>query len=206
MIMARWRTRMEITVSASDRTPDVHSCDEGSTSGELTLEAGPSTDVFVDPNSGEITATASRALWPAPAGDFQLAARVQVGFGSTFDAGVLLIWHDERNHAKLCFELSERAVPTVVSVVTRGVSDDANGWSVTGNEVWLRISRVGAAWAMHAGADGRTWSLVRHFRLESDLPAQIGLMAQSPLGEGCTVRFDQFAIVERTLGDIRDGT
>jgi hypothetical protein len=75
-----------------------------------------------------------------------------------------------------------------------------------GTEIWLRISRIGAAWAMHAGTDGQHWSLARHFRLDSELPAQIGIVAQSPLGGGCTVRFEHLIVVERTLADVRDGT
>ncbi len=175
-------------------------------SGTVTVEAGPQTDVFVDPQSGEVIATAPRAMAPAPAGDFQLSARVTVEFRSTFDAGVLLVWFDERRSAKLCFELSPQGVPMVVSVVTRGVSDDANGWPVSGDEVWLRISRIGATWALHAGTDGRTWALARYFHLDSELPAQVGILAQSPVGEGCTVRFDQLAVVEDRLADLRDGS
>lgn len=174
--------------------------------GSVTVESGPRIDVFVDPQTGEVIATAAQALAPAPAGNFQLSARLKVGFRSTFDAGVLLVWFDERHSAKLCFELPPQGKPTIVSVITRGVSDDANGWPVTGDEVWLRISRIGAAWALHAGADGRTWALARFFQLDSELPAQVGILAQSPLGDGCTVRFDQLTVVEHRLVELRDGS
>jgi uncharacterized protein len=174
--------------------------------GSVTVESGQRTDVFVDPQTGAVTATAPRALAPAPDGDFQLTARVKVGFRSTFDAGVLLVWFDEHHSAKLCFELSPEGVPTIVSVVTRGVSDDANGWPIAGDEVWLRISRIGATWALHAGMDGRTWALARYFQLDTGLPAQVGILAQSPLGEGCTVHFDQLAVVEHRLAGLRNGS
>jgi regulation of enolase protein 1 (concanavalin A-like superfamily) len=147
---------------------------ESTAPGTATITASPRTDIFVDPQTGEVTATALGALALAPEGDFQLSAKITVGFVSTFDAGCLLVWHDERHSATLCFERSELAVPTVVSVITRGVSDDANGRLVTGNEIWLRISRI-------------------------------GVLAQSPLGEGCTVQFDQLTVTGRTLSDIRDG-
>jgi hypothetical protein len=39
-----------------------------------------------------------------PECDFQLSARVTAGFTATFDAGVLLLWLDERRWGKLCFE------------------------------------------------------------------------------------------------------
>jgi regulation of enolase protein 1 (concanavalin A-like superfamily) len=174
--------------------------------GMVTVESGPRTDLFVDPHSGEVIATAPRALASAPDGDFQLLARVKVEFRATFDAGVLLVWFDERHTAKLCFELSPQGVPSVVSVVTNGVSDDANGWPVAGEEVWLRISRIGATWALHAGPDGQTWALARYFRLDQDAPAHVGILAQSPLGEGATVRFDQIAVVEHRLAELRDGS
>jgi uncharacterized protein len=48
--------------------------------------------------------------------------------------------------------------------------------------------------------------LVRAFRLESDLPARIGVLAQSPLGDGCTVTFEHLSVVKRRLADLRDGS
>jgi hypothetical protein len=196
---------MDITVAGLE-APLRWSSPPAKVGGDVTIDAAARTDIFVDPDSGDVTATAPRALALAPDGDFQFSAHVRVGFAATFDAGVLLVWHDERHSAKLCFERSEKAIPTVVSVVTRGVSDDANAWSVDGDEVWLRISRIGRMWAFHASSDGEAWSMVRAFRLDSDVPAQIGVVAQSPTGEGCTVTFERLTLVERTLADLRDGS
>ena len=111
-------------------------------------------------------------------GDLQLSARVSVGFASTFDAGVLLLYAGEPAWAKLCFELSPDGRPMVVSVVTRDLSDDANAFAVEAEEIWLRISRIGAASAFHASQDGRRWELIRHFALGAD--AELGFLAQSP--------------------------
>jgi hypothetical protein len=63
-------------------------------------------------------------LAPAPAGDWRLSARVRVNFRDTYDAGVPLIWNDERHWAKLCFERSPAGIPTVVNVVFGGVRSD----------------------------------------------------------------------------------
>ena len=41
---------------------------------------------------------------------------------------------------KLCFEHSPDRQPMIVSVVTRGVSDDANAFAVDGQTAWLRVS------------------------------------------------------------------
>jgi regulation of enolase protein 1 (concanavalin A-like superfamily) len=92
----------------------------------------------------------------------------------------------------------------VVSVITRGVSDDANGSLVDGNAVWLRIARVGAAYVFHSSVDGAWWSFARHFALDGDV--EIGFVAQSPTGEGCAVRFTDVQFEQRTLGDFRDGS
>lgn len=172
----------------------------------LHVRAPGSTDMFIDPAGGDPTLTAPRLLGTVPEGDFQLSARVRVGFEATFDAGVLLIWVDERTWAKLCFERSPQGRPMVVSVITRGTSDDANGFTVDGDRIWLRISRLGAAWAYHASTDGSYWHLVRYFTLGADAAPSVGFEAQSPTGQGCEVTFDEIRFVPERLGDPRDGT
>ena len=169
----------------------------------LRIVAGPRTDWFVDPGTGAATINAPALVAPTQ-GDFVLSARVAVEFASTFDAGVLALWHDERTWAKLCFEYSPAAEPMVVSVVTRATSDDCNSFVVGGDTVWLRIARIGLAYAFHASLDGLTWQLVRHFRLgDDDLDA--GFEAQSPLGDGCAVTFSEIAFDSATLADLRSG-
>lgn len=169
----------------------------------LEVEAGRETDLFVDPAGGNAAVNAPRLLALLD-GDFQLSARVSVHFRTRSDAGALALWEDEHSWAKLCFEASPELEPTVVSVVTRRVSDDCNSFTVDADHVWLRISRLGAAYAFHASADGARWSLVRHFRLGSTAP-RAGFLAQSPRGEGCVVRFDHIRFTEERLTDIRSG-
>jgi regulation of enolase protein 1 (concanavalin A-like superfamily) len=172
----------------------------------ITIEAGPRTDMFVDPAGGDPVVDAARLLGPVPDGDFQFSARVRVGFAATYDAGVLLLWAGERNWAKLCFERSPQGTGMAVSVVTRGVSDDANGFTVDGDALWLRVSRLGGAWAFHASVDGERWHFVRYFSLGVDAPVRIGLEAQSPVGDGCTVTFTHLRWVPGRLSDLRDGS
>jgi hypothetical protein len=179
----------------------------------LTVSAPPHTDIFVDPAGGntavnaESMLNAATLLGAVPEGDFQLSARVTVAFASTFDAGVLLLWRDERRWGKLCFEFSPAGEPMVVSVVCRGVSDDANAFVVTGRSVWLRVSRVDRVYAYHASLDGETWQLVRVFVLDDDTSSDtIGFEGQSPTGEGCHVTFDEIRFRPRRLTDLRDGS
>jgi hypothetical protein len=71
-------------------------------SASLSIVAAPHSDLFVDPRSAsQVTAEAAldaaTLLGSPPAGDFQLRARVTVGFASTYDAGALLLWIDGRH-------------------------------------------------------------------------------------------------------------
>jgi len=174
------------------------------------VSAQPHTDIFIDPGNGlnaESLLNAATLLGDVPDGDFQFSARVTVGFASTFDAGVLLLWLDERHWGKLCFEFSPAGEPMVVSVVCRGVSDDANAFAVPGRSVWLRISRIDRAYAYHASLDGKTWRMVRVFVLDDQTSRdRIGFEGQSPTGDGCSVTFDQVRFVPERLADLRDGS
>jgi regulation of enolase protein 1 (concanavalin A-like superfamily) len=171
------------------------------------IEAGPQSDLFASPDDLVPSLNAPRLIG-VPDSRFQLSALVEVEFGSTFDAGVLLVWVNERSWAKLCLEYSPAGQPMVVSVVTRGRSDDANSRDVAGSGTWLRISRSTAgSYAFHAATDGVHWSLIRHFHLDTG-PAdvvRIGFLAQSPTGEGCRASFSQLRYLPEALDDLRSG-
>jgi uncharacterized protein len=169
----------------------------------LTVEAGPRTDLFRDPQGADPQLGATRELVDVPAGDWTLSARVQADLRSTFDAGALILWADERTWAKLAFERSPQGEGMIVSVVTRGLSDDGNSTVVDGDAVWLRIARVGEAFAFHASADGERWDFVRHFALDGD--PRPGFLAQSPTGEGLVVTFTEIRARAARLRDLRSG-
>jgi regulation of enolase protein 1 (concanavalin A-like superfamily) len=187
--------------------------------GTVRVSAQPHTDIFIDPGNGSADAGAGGALnaesmlnavtllGDAPEGDFQFSARVTVDFASTFDAGVLLLWLDERRWAKLCFEFSPAGEPMVVSVVCRGVSDDANAFTVRGRSVWLRVSRVDRVYAYHASPDGAAWQMIRVFVLDDETSRdKIGFEGQSPTGDGCSMTFDEIRFLSERLADFRDGS
>ena len=170
----------------------------------LTITAGARTDLFVDPQGTAETLNAPRLLADV-SGDFLLSARVTVGFAATFDAGVLLLYAGEGEWGKLCFEYSPQRQPMVVSVVTHGVSDDCNSFVVEGDQVWLRVARLGRAFAFHASTDGTFWHLVRHFALDAGETIAVGFSAQSPTGEACTATFDAIRYAPERLHDLRNG-
>ena len=175
--------------------------------GAVRLRAAPRSDLFVDPLGRPPQLDAERFVGTV-SGNFQFSARVEVDFRSTFDAGVLLCWIDDHNWFKLCAELDPAGTPRVVSVVTRGHSDDANAWPVTGAAVFLRLSRMEAAYALHASADGIRWELVRQFSLPGPAGRQVevGLMAQSPTGDGAAATFSDVKLTAVRLRALRDGS
>ena len=189
---------------------DVWSRDEQA--GAVVATAPAHTDLYVNPGGegsgdAESMLNATTLLGIPPAGDFQLSARVAVDFAAQYDAGVLLLWIDERHWAKFCFELSPAAEPMVVSVVTREHSDDANAFVVADRSVWLRISRIDHVYAFHASTDGRMWRLIRVFTLGAALEGHlIGFEAQSPTGDGCVVTFGHIRFASERLADLRDGS
>lgn len=199
---------LPFTLAAHGELPVTHTLDAD---GALTLTGAARSDMFIDPNGAGPDYAAGLLLGTPPAGDgdgdFTFSARVTVPFASTFDAGVLVVYAGRDHFAKLCFEYSPQGQPTVVSVVTRVFSDDANGFAVEGDTVSLRIARVGRTWAFHASTDEKHWSMVRYFSLgQTPEPARIGLLAQSPTGEGIRVTFAQLAYTPGTLADLRDGS
>jgi regulation of enolase protein 1 (concanavalin A-like superfamily) len=174
--------------------------------GRLTIEAPEGSDWFVDPSGVSPPAVNAPALVGEATGDFILSARATVEFAADFDAGVLMVYADERRWAKLCFEYSPQRQPMIVSVVTNGRSDDANSFDVDGNQAWLRIARLGAVFALHASVDGEAWQLVRWFTLGEDVEPAVGFEAQSPTGAGCVVAFDEIRWQTERLANLRDGS
>lgn len=180
--------------------------------GAVVADAPGRSDLYVNPGGAGSSDAASllnaaSLLGTPPAGDFQLSARVSVDFAAPFDAGVLLLWQDDERWAKLCFELSPAGEPMVVSVVTLGLSDDANAFVVGERSVWLRVARVDRVYAYHASTDGTTWRLVRVFSLgDAVAEHRLGLEVQSPTGDGCRVRFADVRFAEERLAELRDGS
>jgi len=168
----------------------------------LTIAAPARSDLFSDPSGREPEDAAPRLLGPV-AGDFQLSARVRCTFVGAFDAGALLLWADPRRWVKLAFEASPQGERMVVSVVTDGRSDDANAFVVPGGAVWLRVSRLGEACALHARLDGGPWRFVRHFAFAAPGGLRAGFLVQSPTGDGATARFDEIGFVPERLAELR---
>lgn len=172
---------------------------------QLTITAGAETDWFVDPAGGAAKYNAPLALFAPPDPVCRLSAKVTVDFASTYDAGVLFVYEHEALWAKLCFEFSPQRQPTLVSVVTRGASDDCNSAALATDTVYLRVYRHAEVFAFHYSLDGRFWSLVRYFTLGKLSRLTLGFSAQSPTGLGCRARFADITYQTNALSDLRQG-
>jgi regulation of enolase protein 1 (concanavalin A-like superfamily) len=171
--------------------------------GQLTIEASARTNWFVDPQGTVNDSNAPVLLFPAP-GPCMISTQVVVDLVATYDAGVLMVYESPSMWAKFCLELSPQGRPMIVSVVTKGVSDDCNAFAVNG-PVYMRVSKLEQAYAFHVSQDSRRWELIRYFKLEDNRNAQIGFEAQSPTGEGCTAFFRDIRFEARPLTELRSG-
>jgi uncharacterized protein len=169
----------------------------------LSATAAQKTDLFIDPQGKASTHNAAKLLFETQQ-DFILSACVSVDFADTFDAGVLTVYQHPTSWAKLCFERSPQGSPMIVSVVTKGTSDDCNSVWIDSNSVYLRVCKMGSGFAFHYSIDSSYWHMIRAFALEPT-PTQAGFLVQSPLGEGCEVQFSDIDFQNKTLKDIRSG-
>jgi regulation of enolase protein 1 (concanavalin A-like superfamily) len=173
--------------------------------GSLIVRSGPKNDYFHDPASGKRTATAPCALMELEEPSFILSTHASLVGAETFDAAVIFVRSAEESWAKFCVENSPARVPTIVSVVTRGVSDDCNGIALGSPDVFLRVAKTPSTLAFHYSLDASYWHLVRYFSLGALHSVHIGLVAQSPLGQGCEATFSNLAYRSGELGNLRDG-
>jgi uncharacterized protein len=171
----------------------------------ITLEAGAGTDWFIAPD-GSVQLENATAQLAEVAGDFQLRAKVSAPLASTFDAAALVVRAAPDAWGKLALERSPQGEATIVSVVTQGVSDDANAFPLDRSCAWLRVSRAGSTLAFHASDDGLWWTLIRWFTFAGAREAQAGFLVQSPTGAGLVGRFDEIEWMAEPLTDLRNGS
>jgi len=172
--------------------------------GNLSITGGKSTDWFVSPIDGRTSANSPVLLFKA-GGEFTLRAKVTVDFHTRWDAGCLVVYGGEATWGKFCFEMTQWMEPTVISVVTRGRSDDNNSIPVPGNSVYLEVAKSGQGITFYASKDGRTWRLTRAFDLGAAGPLELGFSSQSPVGEGCRSVFSEIRYSPKPPADFWRG-
>ena len=177
----------------------------GSHDGAIQITADRSSDFFNNPETLERTATAP-FLYRDVEGDFVATALVRPDFRAMWNAAALMVHMDSAHWIKFAFENSDATGRSIVSVVTQGTSDDANGAVVHEKEmVWLRMIRKGEVYAMHWSDNGVDFNMARLARLPGKGPVKVGMEAQSPVGDAVVHEFRYFSLEQHTVEDLRKG-
>ena len=181
--------------------PQLYSLGEGI----LNVVAEKGTDFFNNPEDGSVTATAP-FLCREMDGNFVATAVVRPDFSSQWNAVSLMMMMDTQHWIKFAFENSDATGNSIVTVVTRDVSDDANGVVLHHTDtVWLRMIRKGDIYSMLWSLDGAEYKMARLAKMPSAGTVKIGVEAQSPVGESAAHDILHFEVEERTVADLRKG-
>lgn len=169
----------------------------------LNITASKGTDFFNNPEDSSITGTAP-LLYQTMRGDFVAKALVQPDFSSQWNAAALMLHIDSLHWIKLAFENSDATGPSIVTVVTKDVSDDANGVILNDRDkIWLAIARKGNIYSMHWSTDNKTYTMARLTAMPGAEEVKIGVEVQSPVGEKATHKVLFFEVMEKTVEDMR---
>ena len=166
----------------------------------LTITAGEKTDMFRDPNVTYNTDNAPKLLFEADS-NFVLIASVQHNFDSKWDGGALVIKQDSLNWVKLCFEKDYTGARRIVSVVTKGISDDCNSVELNSDKIFFKIAKADNVITLYYSSTGTNWFLVRHFTFDATKKLKVGFLAQSPTGKECKVQFSNLSYSAKKIKD-----
>lgn len=172
--------------------------------GAIILHANAKSDFVVSATNKKVVASAA-FLYQRVKGDFVLQAKVSQRFLSTYDAPALMAMESETRWAKACFEYTDLNTRAVVSVMTNTTSDDCNGVETDRDSIWLQLCRRDHIIAVHYSLDGSHWRMHRILRMEMEEELKVGLVAQSPLGDGGDFVFEEVSLKLERKEDIRGG-
>lgn len=171
--------------------------------GGLRIHAPAGADDFVNPAGG--MRDSAPFLGITLEGDFVARAHVRPTFRYTYDSAGLMARQDSTHWAKLCYESTDFGSMAAVSVVTNGVSDDANGADLIVETLWLQMCRADNLFGLHYSLDGKNWRMVRYFRLDLPSAVRVGVIAQSPSGPGAVIDILAFQVEQRRVENLRAG-
>ena len=174
-------------------------------SGSIKVLAGKETDFFNNPEDETITSTAP-FLYKVVEGNFVATALVRPDFSSLWNAAALMVHIDNSSWIKFAFENSDATGKSIVSVVTKNVSDDANGAILNDeDQIWLKLIRKENVYSMLWSIDGKDYKMTRLSAMPYVDSVKIGIEVQSPVGESATHFIDYFEVVKTTVKDLRQG-
>lgn len=166
----------------------------------LSILAGPKTDMFRDPNVTYNTDNAPKLLF-TPDSDFVISAGIEHAFSSKWDGGAIVLFSDSAHWIKFCFEKDYTGRHRVVSVATNNISDDCNSVAITGNKVYYKMAKAGNVITLYYSTDNKNWFLVRHLQFNEKTQLHLGFLAQSPVGKQCLVNFSAIRYSAKRIAD-----
>jgi hypothetical protein len=174
--------------------------------GKLVLKCNAKCDNFFDPD-GKLSNNTAPVLLSKVNNNkpFTFTAKVIPTFIDTYDAGAMYVYLSEKLWVKFAFERDERMRTRIVSVRTIETSDDNNHDTVDNKSVYMKISSDTKTIGYYYSLDNKNWQLVRLYRNEYPNEIWLGLSAQSPLGNGTTVTFEECSFTENCIIDFRMG-
>lgn len=171
----------------------------------MKVVAEKGTDYFNNPEDGSIASTAP-LLYKQVKGDFVAKALVRPDFSSMWNAVSIMVHIDSLNWIKFAFENSDATGQSIVSVVTKNVSDDANGAILSNhNQIWLKLIRKGNIYSMLWSIEDKDYKMARLTAMPPVDSLKVGIEAQCPVGDSASHEMLYFGIESKTVGDLRNG-
>lgn len=161
------------------------------------------TNLFNSPGGNYSVQNAPMVLFK-PDNDFTLKTRIKASLKEVYDVASLVVYQNDSLWAKLCFENSVRKETTVVSVVTRGFSDDCNSVNLQEDYVYFLVSKKGKEFSFHYSKDDVKWELVRHFQLLcNNEEVKLGFAVHCSQGEQFSAEFSDIYYSNISLKKMR---
>ena len=171
----------------------------------LIIEAGENTDFFNNPVSKKISDNAP-FFYTEVSGDFVMKTLIRPDLSKVWNACGLMVYIDGLNWIKYEFENSDATGNSIVSVITKGDSDDANGAILHNREyIWLKVVRKGNVYSMHWSTDDVKYKMTRLVSLESSSTVKVGMQAQCPADKPKKHEFLYFSLDPISVKDMRVG-
>lgn len=174
---------------------------------KIELRSGPETDYFIEPGAPPYDKSNAPLLLKTVDNTkpFTFSFKTTPVHTVKYDAGMAFLYVDNRQWLKFAFEADERMLTRLVTVKTRDFSDDNNHDVVNSQGVYLKISSDTKVVGFYYSIDGQQWQLVRVFKNEYPAVLQVGIGAQSPVGQGNTAVFEDLQFSELSVKDFRMG-
>lgn len=172
----------------------------------LVISSPPKSDYFNEPDESAQYGNAPLLLTRLDnTGPFTFTTTMVPVFTTTYDAGAIYLYIDSGHWLKFAFEQDERGNKRIVTVRTRGTSDDNNHDIISQEAIDLKVSSDGKSIGFYYSTDHATWQVVRVFK--NDYPGQLwlGISAQSPWGEGNKATFSNCTLTPGSIKDFRKG-